>query len=52
MSRNFIKDNIKLIISSILWISAFALSAAARFLTGFAQWYSTRSEERRVGKEC
>ena len=41
MSRNFIKDNIKLIISSILWISAFALSAAARFLTGFAQWYST-----------
>lgn len=34
------RDNIKLIISIVLWMAALMLSAAARFLGGFAQWYS------------
>lgn len=35
------KDNIKLAVSIVLWISALILSAAARLLSSFAQWYST-----------
>lgn len=40
--KNPQKNKIKLIVSIVLWISALLLSAAARFFSGFAQWYSTR----------
>ncbi|WP_286151665.1 DUF3810 domain-containing protein [Sporofaciens musculi] len=35
------KNHIKLFISVVLWSIALVLSIAARFLNGFAQWYST-----------
>lgn len=48
-SRISKKDNIKLAVSIVLWISALVLSAAARLLSSFAQWYSTHIYQLWVG---